>query len=380
MSIILFEKDPFVDAIGAKSDDIGFKNINVRRPLSGIKIKENRFAFLSIRQASTDGNLVPISMRDSSAPGGYSQATHNFILQDVQEQRQENLQIVQTFGDNFAFFYGQKPIVIQCSGMLINTVDFNWKNEWLYNYENFLRGTRCVENRARVYLGFDDTLVEGYMLTTNFAFSKDSPYLCPFGFQILVTNQVDLSSYNSPVTRAEEAASLGSLGEGSGVDIFNASGETTSRGAAVVEYIEGPHHELRYDVDPLTGDATNVSDWAMGKIGPDGSFVSASQDPTWVPASISDNGTNTHTAFWTSAKDPPFKQWKDPDNALVSLDVSLAAEQSNVDVVTARLAMKSNSSQFPMASRSDDSSSIGKSLSLGVSNSAAVLADAPVLD
>jgi hypothetical protein len=309
-------------------------------------------------------------MKDSSAPGGYSQATHNFILQDVQEQRQENLQIVQTFGDNFAFFYGQKPVVIQCSGMLINTGDFNWKNEWLYNYENFLRGTRCVENRARVYLGFDDTLVEGYMLTTNFAFSKDSPYLCPFGFQILVTNQVDLSSYNNPVTRAEEAASLGSLGEGSGVDIFNASGETTSRGAAVVEYIEGPEHQARYDVDSLTGDATVRSDWAMEEGGADG----------MVPASISDNGTNTHTAFWTSAKDPPFKQWKDPDNALVSLDVSLAAEQSNVDVVTARLAMKSNSSQFPMASRSDDSSSIGKSLSLGVSNSAAVLADAPVLD
>lgn len=193
---------------------------------------------------------------DSSAPLGHSKENHNFLLQSVQEQRQEKTQIIETFGDNFVFFYGGKPLIMQMSGMLINTRDFNWKNEFLYNYENLLRGTKCVDNRARVYIGFDDVLVEGYMLGCGVSYDKDIPYLCPFGFQILVTNYTDMShTLNEVVTSADGNNEVTEEGQAGGV---GARVLSSNRGV-VVEYLS----ELQYTgysvIDPTTGDASLVS-------------------------------------------------------------------------------------------------------------------------
>jgi hypothetical protein len=344
MSVIILEKDPFVDAIATAAEEIGFQNENVRRPLYGVSIKSPRFAFLSVRQADYEGNLVPISMKDSSAPGGTSNANHNFILQKVEYQRVERAQIVETFGDHFVFFYGEKPVILQCSGFLLNTRDFNWKNEWLYNYDQYLRGTRAVESRSRVYLGFDDVLLEGYLLATGISADEGLPYVCPFQFQILATNHIDLSEYEEPVTEADQARKL--------------EGQDT-----LVEYLTEVVGHDKYVVNATTG----ISEHDSGGSGD-------------APASITDSGMNSRTAFWVSDIDPPFQQWKTEDEALVSLSVELAAQEAGSDPVTARQAMRSDPFSFPLGSRSDTVAGVGSSLGTGVANGAAVIDDAPTLE
>jgi len=342
--VILLEADPFVEAVAADPVGQGLRAKNIRRPLLGLTPKETRHAFVSINQANAENNLVPISLENSSAPGGKGQANHNFILQSVEEQRTEKFQIIETFGEFYTFFYGKRPTIVQCGGFLINTVDFNWKNEWIRNYDEHLRGTRCVENRARVYLGFDDVLLEGYVLTTNISYVQDMPFVCPFSFQLLVTNYVDLSRATGVVEAAEDARFLGLDGK------------------AQLEYLSRVEVEQNWVVDPATGLSQIDSGAEEG-----------------LPSAFGAGGVSARTAFWTSDPRGPNRLWRSEDEALVMLNTELAAQEAGSDVVTARLRLRQNASEFPLGSQNDAVQILKNSLGAGVGNSAASIGDAPVL-
>lgn len=259
MPIVLIERDPFVSQETAVA---GLRNqSNVRRPLYGIQVKEPKFAYISVFQDAgvAGGNLIPISLKDSSAPEGWSNTNHNFILTDVAESRQEKMQIIETFGDHYTFFYGEKPIVLQCAGMLVDTQDFNWKNEWWYNYNNFLRGTKAVEHRSRVFLGFDDVLVEGYIMNCSAQYSKDQPNLSPFSFSILLAKPpLDLTPAANPevpepgstpwVSQAQDTRfPAGIKPNGDRVIVSYSAPEGRP------EYLQPTSLDDRYSIDPITG-------------------------------------------------------------------------------------------------------------------------------
>lgn len=351
MSCILIEKDPFVEAEAGIGSNISKDQFNIRRPFYGIQIKEPRHAFISIYQDGGNGSLVPISMKDSSAPGGWSNSNHNFVLTDVSETRQEKTQIIETFGDHYTFFYGQKPIVISCQGMLVNTSDFNWKNEWFYNYNNFLRGTKCVENRARVFLGYDDVLVQGYIMNCQVQLSKDLPYVTPFSFNMLLAKEpLDLTS-----AVADDVPAPGSSGwVNQAEDARYLVDSNGNRTGTTVEYIGSLQSADRYQMDPLTGDSVLLS--------------GASPN---VPASVD----SPRTASWVSESDPRKRQWRTPDEALLEINTKIAAQQSGTDDVTSRQALRASPSSFQLASRTDAVVSISSALGKGISNSAAAIPD-----
>jgi hypothetical protein len=167
---------------------------NVRRPLRGIEIKQDTYAVLRVIKIT--GEEIPIF--DSSSAEevdgiGKSTRYSNFILQQVQEQRVEKQQIIETFGEDYIFFFGERPRIMTFAGVLLNTKDFNWKNEFLENYERYLRGTRLVEQNARLYLYFDDLVIEGYILQSSVNYSSDMPYHVQFSFQMYVCQYSDLS-------------------------------------------------------------------------------------------------------------------------------------------------------------------------------------------
>lgn len=206
---IAVSTDPFSEAFAnARSRQ---PQINVRRPLRGITVKENTYAVLRVLDASSN----PIPMFDSSSPdvsNGIGTSSHyaNFIIQQFQEQRMEKQQIVETFGDDYIFFFGERPRFINIGGILLNTKDFNWKSEFWENYERYLRGTKLVENNARLYLYFDDIVVEGYIVSASTTQDASSPHHLPFQFQMFVTNYAILSNVGS-VFFQDEANAFDSL-------------------------------------------------------------------------------------------------------------------------------------------------------------------------
>jgi hypothetical protein len=193
---------------------------NVRRPLRGITIKEDTYAVLRAKTAT--GQDIPFL--DSSSPNvedGIGRSTHysNFIVQQVQEQRVEKQQIVETFGEDYIYFFGERPRFLNVTGVLINTKDFNWKSEFWENYERYLRGTRLVEQNARLYFYFDDIVVEGYIVSAATTQESMNPYHLPFQFQMFVCNYAILSTVGSVFFQQEAEAAMNSSGVpgGSGI-------------------------------------------------------------------------------------------------------------------------------------------------------------------
>jgi hypothetical protein len=163
----------------------------VRRPTRGIRLKKETYATIRV-----DGAGGPQEILNSSIGSSQSTShnfTSNFILQSVQETRSEKFQSLATFGATYGFFYGEQPRMMMFQALLLNTADFQWEVEWWANYEAALRGTRLADRGARVYLSFDDCLVEGYLTTASTSKSGES-YIVSLSFGMWVTNVTYLIS------------------------------------------------------------------------------------------------------------------------------------------------------------------------------------------
>lgn len=176
----------------------------IRRPTRGIVIKDDTFATLRV-VAGSSNKSIPIvdagSNRDQPVEVYGKRATDvysNFLLQQVQEDRAEKQQMLETFGEPYIFFFGERPRVMSFAGVLVNTFDFNWEAEWWFNYEAFLRGTKCVENDARVFLSFDNTLIGGYILASSATKVAQERNFVNFQFQMFVTSYTNFSDIGNP--------------------------------------------------------------------------------------------------------------------------------------------------------------------------------------
>lgn len=226
----------------------------VRRPYRGFEIKEDTYAVIKVIRS--DGTEIPLtdaggarkpqSGSQRSAGSGIAPKTDrmgtattynysNFIIQRIDESRQEKSQILETFGDTFIFFFGERPRVLQVSGLLMNTLDFNWRTEFWFNYEHVLRGTKLVEQNARIYLYWDDLVVEGYMLQATARDDSEMPYHIPFSFSLFVTNHMYLSQVGSddyPITHAVNLQPLLTQ-----KDVLSAKRLLKKRGIAAAELV-----------------------------------------------------------------------------------------------------------------------------------------------
>lgn len=180
-----------------KSEQYGMFD-HVRRPVRGTQIKGETFATLEIK--TRDGqNLLLIDGGGTWESGGvgFTPKYSNFLLTSVSEQRAERSQIMETFGPSYIFFFGERPTVLNFSGTLINSADFNWKNEWWENYDRFLRGTQCVTYGTKAYITYDDVIKQGYILSSSASQSADPEMLADFSFQLIVSQHMDLSPVGS---------------------------------------------------------------------------------------------------------------------------------------------------------------------------------------
>ncbi len=170
---------------------------HVRRPVRGIQIKDDTYATIQVRTA--DGRNIPLidaggSKTDTANPDlAFTDKYSNFLIQSMQESRTEKMQVIQTFGAPFVFFFGEHPRMIAARGVLLNTEDFNWRAEFLQNYDQYLRGTRCVENKTRVTLSWDDIVVEGYFVKVDTAETSTDPNYVTMEFQMFLTNYQNIS-------------------------------------------------------------------------------------------------------------------------------------------------------------------------------------------
>lgn len=135
---------------------------------------------------------VPSSIRvigkpsDTNKTGDLIPAYTKFILESVQESHTERSQIVETFGDFYVFMFGERPPVYNFTGQLVNSKNTNWVTDFMYMYNEFLRGTRCVERNARILLTYGGRQIEGLMLNTSSQTNAAVDGAVSFGFSVVV--------------------------------------------------------------------------------------------------------------------------------------------------------------------------------------------------
>lgn len=181
----------------------------------GITSKEETIASLRIiSNLAADSRKV---QKRKIVGGGFKIfGTDQFVLQNATEQDSERFQIVETFGEPVAFFFGRKPRIYNYSGFLYNSgfrfteagerdpftfagVSVSnqlWRDNFKLAYELFLRGTKCVRFRARAYLNYDRVLREGFILNNQISQSV-YPNMVNFSFNMFITREVNLDSIDA---------------------------------------------------------------------------------------------------------------------------------------------------------------------------------------
>tara|TARA_B100001123_G_scaffold437421_1_gene569587 strand:- start:2066 stop:2962 length:897 start_codon:yes stop_codon:yes gene_type:complete len=198
MSIVLMEKDPFVDYIQQQVNNEtifneDFRKSRTRRPLLGTIPRDDFYSWLSVVAEDPHGQVSTVNLLDQGSDTGKTKQWSNFLVQNVQERRMEKAQVVQTFGDSHYFFFGEEPLFLMVSGLLTMAEDYNWANEFRFNYENYFRGSRCAENNARVHLAYDTMILQGFIVSMAMDYNAESPVLVPMSFNMAVTNFFDTS-------------------------------------------------------------------------------------------------------------------------------------------------------------------------------------------
>lgn len=116
-----------------------------------------------------------------------------FFLETVTEDRIEKAQVIETFGEFIAFFFGRRPEIYNFSGRLLNAKNHDWKNDFQEMYEYFLRGTKAIENNATVLIQYDDVLAEGFLMSCHLEYHGVTNNECPFSFAMLVTRRAPIN-------------------------------------------------------------------------------------------------------------------------------------------------------------------------------------------
>lgn len=116
-----------------------------------------------------------------------------FLLEGVQESHTERSQVVETFGEFFTFFYGERPPIYNFSGTLINSKMNNWLADFMFYYENFLRGTKAVEQNATIVLTYGGRQIEGFIMNTSNTTQAVTDKGVSLTFQVLVIDRKILS-------------------------------------------------------------------------------------------------------------------------------------------------------------------------------------------
>jgi hypothetical protein len=200
MAYIFLTSDPFGATVESAQQDVelgqneGINKSPIRRPYRGIQVKKDTYSTISIR--TPDGKEIPlVSSSDTKLEhDGFVREYSDYILQNVQDQRMEKQQIIETFGDSYIYFYGERPRIMQFSGLLINSEDFNWRSQFWHNYETYMRGTKLVQMNARAYITWDTVVVEGYILTASATEDANDQHNIPFNISLVVTNYHDWSN------------------------------------------------------------------------------------------------------------------------------------------------------------------------------------------
>jgi len=129
-----------------------------------------------------------------------------FSLQGVAESDEERYQLHETFEGEVLFLFGRRPRIWTFTGMVMNgrmapeapgperpeeearrlAKNMDFCNDLLRKYEDFYRGSKAVELRARTYIAYEDVLIEGTLVSLIAARNAQIPGAVNVTFTVVI--------------------------------------------------------------------------------------------------------------------------------------------------------------------------------------------------
>lgn len=117
----------------------------------------------------------------------YNRGYIDFLLQRAEENFQEKFQVSELQGDNYTvFFFGQKAPIFHYTGILLNTMQDDWRKAMTLAYLHLLRGTKLAQFKLSMAIAYDEMVVVGSMVNMGQVFTSDRQIASDFSFSILV--------------------------------------------------------------------------------------------------------------------------------------------------------------------------------------------------
>lgn len=157
-------------------------------------------------------SLVVTVQNNAVNGGGY----FYFLLAQASEPLQEAVNIVKTSGDQYVTYtYGSQPPVFSYSGILMNTLQDDWRTAFLLLYMFLIRASELAKYQKSVVLAYDNLLITGSFLSQQQTFNAESQRHSMVNFNLLVKKITILNrqplhtSSLFPGSAAEDPAAFG---------------------------------------------------------------------------------------------------------------------------------------------------------------------------
>lgn len=130
-------------------------------------------------------------IRVTNSKGETLCATDHFLITSSNEMDQERTSVHYTAGDpSMHVGRGRNPLLHTYGGILVDTVqNGNQMASWLYAYERFLRGTRCVRSGSIVEIMKKTKYRRGYMVSSKLEYNANTPSRAMFSFSLFVIDR-----------------------------------------------------------------------------------------------------------------------------------------------------------------------------------------------
>jgi hypothetical protein len=123
-----------------------------------IKVRKDSKSTIYLQNSKGDNIVNPI---------------RNFFLQSIQGRFADRAQIMETYGGLDITVMGQKAVQLNISAILYNTESHNWRDQWIWYWDNYLRATQVAKRKAQTILTSDNLIARGVFLSYDFQETGD---------------------------------------------------------------------------------------------------------------------------------------------------------------------------------------------------------------
>lgn len=135
-------------------------------------------------------------------------AYDHFLINQIQLQKRDQTQIIDTFEDSYLYTFGEAPEQATFSGFLINSMNHNWRSGWINAYDQLLSANNSLQEFVDTVIVYENQILKGRILNTNLSQNARNPMAVQFSFNFYIEEDrspKENNPYHTPLKNLKDA-------------------------------------------------------------------------------------------------------------------------------------------------------------------------------